>query len=129
MKIRYKKKKWVVSLIIGSGWLVLGLGQLILNDFGGWLGYSWGVLGIVNFVFYINEYFNQYLTIGDGIIKVNSLFGKKINLNEIKRIKKFAGDYIIKTDTSELTISTQIIDPNSLTELNTELEKLDVKRN
>ena len=55
--------------------------------------------------------------------------GKKLNLTEIKRIKKFAGDYILKTDKSELTINTQIIDPNSLAELNAELEKLNVEWN
>ena len=78
---------------------------------------------------YFYEYFNQYLTIENGIVKTNSPFGKKMNLTEIKRIKKFAGDYILKTDKAELTINTQIIDPNSLAELNTELEKLNVEWN
>ena len=53
--------------------------------------------------------------------------GKEINITEIKRIKRFAGNYIIKTDKSELTINTLIIDPKSLEELNTELEKLDAE--
>ena len=48
---------------------------------------------------------------------------KKLNLNEIKRIKKFAGDYFVKTDKKQLTINTQFIEPSSLVELNTELEK------
>ena len=78
---------------------------------------------------YFYEYFNQYLTIGNGIIKINSPFGKKMNLAEIKRIKKFAGDYILKTEKAELTINTQMIDPNSLAELNAELEKLNVEWN
>ncbi len=58
---------------------------------------------------------------------MGGLFGKKLNLTEIKSIKKFAGDYILKTDNKELTINTQMIDSNSLTDLNTELEKLDVE--
>ena len=69
------------------------------------------------------------MTIENGIINVNGPFGKKINLTEIKRIKKFAGDYILKTDKNELTINTQIIEPKSLTELNAELEKLNVEWN
>ena len=82
---------------------------------------------------YLGLYFYQknykYLTIENGIINVNGPFGKKLNLTEIKRIKKFAGDYILKTDKKELTINTQIIDPNSLAELNAELEKLNVEWN
>jgi hypothetical protein len=82
---------------------------------------------------YLGLYFYQrnykYLTIENGIINLNGPFGKKINLTEIKRIKKFAGDYIIKTDKKELTINTQIIDPSSLAKLNAELEKLNVEWN
>jgi hypothetical protein len=69
------------------------------------------------------------VSIENGILTVNGPFGKKLNLNEIKQIKKFAGDYIIKTEKKELTINTQIIDPNSLVELNAELEKLNVEWN
>jgi hypothetical protein len=55
----------------------------------------------------------------NGFIKENSPFGKKINLIDIKQIKKFAGDYIIKNRKTKLTINTQIIDLNSPTELKT----------
>ena len=54
-------------------------------------------------------------------------FWKKLNLNELKWIKKFAGDYILKTDEKELAINTQIINPSLLAELNAELEKLNVE--
>ena len=72
---------------------------------------------------------HQYLTIENGVLRINGSFGKKINLAEIKRIKKFAGDYILKTSKKELTINTQIIDTNSLAELNAELEKLNIEWN
>ncbi len=52
-----------------------------------------------------------------------------MNLTEIKQIKKFAGFYILKTDRKEFKINTQIIDPDSLAELNAELEKLNVEWN
>ena len=94
-----------------------------------WTDYGWLVLSIAYLSIYFYQRQNKYLTIENGIIKINSPFGKKLNLTEIKRIKKFAGDYILKTDKSELTINTQIIDPKSLTELNTELEKLNVEWN
>ena len=76
-------------------------------------------------IFYFQKKY-KYITIEDGIIRINGPLGKELKLIEIKRIKKFAGDYIIKTDQKEMTINTQIIDPNSLKELDVELEKLDV---
>jgi hypothetical protein len=78
---------------------------------------------------YSFNYFNQYLTINNNVIKENHPFGKKINLTEIKNIKKFAGDYILKTEKTELTINTQIIDEKSLAELNLILNKLNLEMN
>lgn len=69
----------------------------------------------------------QYLTIEDGVITKNNLFPKKINLIEITKIKKFSGDYILKTNNGELTINTRLIDKKSLADLDTVLEKLDVE--
>lgn len=127
MKIRYKKKKWVLSLILASIWLVLGLGQLIVKDFNSWLGYAHIALGILSLWSFIDDYLNQYLTIENEMIKEGGRFGEKLKLNEITKIKQFAGDYIIKTDKSELTIHTRFVEPDSLVKLNGVLEKLDVK--
>ena len=108
-------------------WLIFVVFNLISNDFGEWTTYTWLGISVMYIAIYSFDYFNQYLTIQNNVIKENHLFGKKINLNEIKRIKKFAGDYILQTEITELTINTQIIDQNSLTELNAELEKLNVE--
>lgn len=82
-------------------------------------------------ILYVGTYFfenkKQYLTIENGIISKNHLLPKKINLNEIKQIKKFAEDYILKTDSTELRINTELIEENSLTELNTLLDNLYVE--
>ena len=112
-----------------SIWFLLGVVLLILNDFNNWYDYFWIIMALVYFGIYYYEYLNQYLTIENGTLKVKSLFGRKINLAEIKGIKRFAGDYIIKTDKKDLTINTQIIDPDSLAELNAQLEKLNVQWN
>ena len=130
MKIRYKKRKLRINLILGLFWLVFAIVQLfILDENKSWIKYGWLGISLMYIIMYFYEYFNQYLTIENGIIKINRPFGKKMNLNEIKRIKKFAGDYILKTEKAELTINTQMIDPKSLAELNTELEKLNVEWN
>ena len=97
MKIKYKKRHLNFNLFLGIGWLIIGLLGVLTKE-------------------------KTYI----GIIRVNALFGKKINLAEIKVIKKFAGDYILKTEKTDLIINTQIIDPNSLAELKTELDKLNI---
>ena len=129
MKIAYKKKHLNVNLILGLVWLVWFFVGVFGKEEPNWTDYGWIFFSLMYLGLYFYQKNYKYLTIQNGIIKVNGPFGKKLNLTEIKRIKKFAGDYIIKTDKKELTINTQIIDPNSLAELNTELEKLNVKWN
>lgn len=129
MKIGYKKRHLNVNLILGIVWLVFGLLGIFTKEDPYWTDYGLLVISMLYLALYFYQKQNKYLTIENGIIIVNGSFGKKINLTEIRQIKKFAGDYIIKTDKKELTINTQIIDPKSLTELNAELEKLKVEWN
>ena len=131
MIIRFTKRKLRINLIFGVFWLVFAIIQMFIldNESKGWMKYAWLGISLMYITMYFYEYFNQYLTIENGIIKTNSLFGKKMNMTEIKQIKRFAGDYILKTDKTEFTINTQIIDPDSLVELNTELEKLNIEWN
>ena len=127
MKIKYKPKHLNLNLIFGLFWLIWFFIGVFGKEEPNWTDYGWIVISLM----YLGMYFYQknynYLSIENGIINVNGPFGKKLNLTEIKRIKKFAGDYILKTDNKELTINTQIINPSSLAELNAELEKLNVE--
>lgn len=127
MRIRYKKRNLNINLILGIVWLIFGLLNLNYNEEHSRIDYGYLLLGILYLVLYFYQKQYKYLTIENGILKINGSLGKKINLTEIKRIKTFAGDYILKTDKKQLTINTQIIDPKSLTALNSELEKLDVE--
>jgi hypothetical protein len=129
MRIGYKKRHMNINLIFGLFWLVWFFIGILTKDEPNWADYGWIVISAMYLIGYFYQRQNKYLTIENGIIKINSPFGKKLNLTEIQRIKKFAGDYILKTDKKELTINTQIIDPNSLAELNAELEKLNVEWN
>lgn len=85
------------------------------------------VIGILYIGTYFFENKKQYLTIENGIISKNHLIPKKIKRIKIKRIKKFAGEYILKTDETELTINTELIEEKSLAELNTVLENLNLE--
>ena len=129
MEIKYKKRHLNVNLISGFFWLIWFLIGVFGKEEPNWTDYGWIFISLMYLGLYFYQKNYKYLTIENGIINVNGPFGKKLKLTEIKRIKKFAGDYILKTDKNELTINTQIIDPNSLAELNTELEKLNVEWN
>ena len=100
MKIKFKKKRLRVNLILGIVWIILGTLNLLTDDKIRWTDYGYLVIGILYVGHYFYDLKNQYLTIENGTIRKNGLYGywKKINLNEINWIKKFAGDYILKTD-------------------------------
>ena len=127
MKIAFKQRHLNASLIFGLIWSVWFFVGVFGKEEPNWTDYGWIFISLMYLGLYFYQKNYKYLTIENGIINVNGPFGKKLNLTEIKRIKKFAGDYILKTDKSELTINTQIIDPTSLNELNSELEKLNVE--
>lgn len=129
MKIQYKKRQLNFNLIFGIIWLTYFLIQLIFDKEIHWIDYGWILISLAYFGIYFYQKKYKYVSIENGILTVNGPLGKKLNLTEIKRIKKFAGDYILKSDKKDLTINTQIIDPNSLAELNAELEKLNVEWN
>jgi len=110
-------------------WIVLGVLNILFNDFGKWSSYMLSGISVMYITMYSINYFNQYLTIDNNMIKENHPFGKKIKLSELKNIKKFAGDYILKTEKTKLTINTQIIDEKSLAELNLLLDRQNLELN
>jgi hypothetical protein len=121
MKISYKKRQMNINLIFGLIWLIWFFIGILTKDKTNWTDYGWLVISAMYLINYFYQRQNKYLTIENGFIKMNTPFGKKINLNEIKQIKKFAGDYIIKTEKTELIINMQIIEPNSIVVLEAEL--------
>jgi len=129
MKIEYKKKQVNLNLFLGVLWLANAFIQTVINKNPSWFDYIWYFLS----GFYLLTYFYQknekYLTIENGIIKQNWPFGKKMNLDEIKRIRHFAGEYILKSELQRMKINIDLIDEKSLSDLKTELKKLNVEWN
>ena len=126
MTIAYKKKYLNLNLIYALLFTVT-LFTVTLNSEENWKL----IIGILVPASFISKYFYQkqkkYLTIEDDKIKVNNICGREINLNEILTIEKYAGDYILKTGIKKLKIDTTIIELVELSNLNSELEKLNVK--
>jgi predicted membrane protein len=124
MIIRYKKKRTRFLLIMIVLWFVLLIANLLFNEFNKWSQSIGIILPLLFITTYAYQYLNQYLTIENELIYLNSPFSKKMELKEIKNIKKFAGEYILKSDEKELRIDTTLIDQESLTYLNEKLKSL-----
>jgi hypothetical protein len=126
MKIRYKRKRLLFNLAIGVIWLVLGILGNNLKETVRWVDYGFIIISFLFIATYLYESNKQYLTMKNGFIQINQLFGKKMKLKDITSIRKFAGDYILETANSKLTINTNLIDNDSLLDLNKELSKLNL---
>ena len=92
-----------------------------------WINYGWLVFSALVLWAYLYMIMYKYIKIEHGVLTVISPLRKKINLEDIKAIKKFAGDYILKTDKRKLIVNTRIMDLNSLSDLNRELKKLNLE--
>jgi hypothetical protein len=82
-------------------------------------------MGFIYLYLYIKV--KYYLSIENNIIKQNYIFGKKMKFSEIKSIKHFAGEYILRTDTKKMRIDIGSIEKSSLVDLKGELKKLDAQ--
>lgn len=127
MKIHYQKKRLHTSLLLGVLWLTISTIGIFTKENLSWTDFGFFLISILYFGMYFYEKKNQYLTLDAHFLSLNQPFGKKIELSELIQIKKFAGDYILKTANTELRINTQIIDSKSLSELDAELNKLNVE--
>ncbi len=125
MKILYSKKKRKYDLFQGIFWILLFIVGVLFSDRKNVFFYLNLIMGLIHIYLYLKV--KYYLSIENNEIKQNYIFGKKINLSEIKSIKHFAGEYILKTNTRKMKIDISSIENNSLLELRDELKKLDVQ--
>ncbi len=126
MIIRYKKKRLRFLLIMIVLWLVLLIANLLFNEFNTWsqsIGIILPILFISTFTY---QYLNQYLTVENELIYLNSPFSKKIEFKKVNKIRKFGGEYILESDNKELRIDITLINPESLTYLNEKLKSLNL---
>ena len=87
------------------------------------VGIGLAIAGLFSLCIYAYDKSKQYMTINFGILTKNSFFPKKLLLSDIIRLKDYAGDYILSTSTTQLTIRKELIEPASLTKLRAELKK------
>jgi len=125
MKILYNKKRRKYELFQGIFWILLFVLGILFSDWKNVFFYLYLIMGLIHI--YLHLKVKHYLSIENNIIKQNYIFGKKIDLSEIKSIKHFAGEYILKTDKRKMRIDIGSIEKSSLAELRDELKKLDVQ--
>ena len=113
-------------LIFGIIWGIHSIVQLLFFDRSGWFDLFWSAISITYIGTYIYQYNNHYLKLENNILHEQWWYGKSVALEELISMKKFAGDYILKTKDKTLTITTQILEPKSLEELDTILDELEI---
>lgn len=127
MEIDFKRRQLNVWLILGLVWLAWFVAVLLIRNEVDWTNYGYAFLSVGYLTIYFYQKHFKYVTIKDGVLQMNGPLGRKIPVNEIVQIKKFAGDYIIKSTSKELTINTQAIDPKALEHLHAALEELNIE--
>ena len=125
MKILYNKKRHKYELFQGIFWILLFVLGILFSDRKNVFFYLYLIMGLIHI--YLHLKVKYYLSIENNIIKQNYIFGKKMDLSEIKSIKHFAGEYILRTDTRKMKIDIGSIEKSSLVSLKGELKKLDVQ--
>ena len=125
MKILYSKKRRKYDLFYTIFCLLIGILSLFFSETNHIFIYLYMPLGLISLYRYIKV--KYYLIIEKGVLKQNYIFGKKMDLSEIKSIKHFAGEYILRTDKRKMRIDIGSIEKSSLAELRDELKKLDVQ--
>ncbi|MDO5981750.1 hypothetical protein [Flavivirga spongiicola] len=129
VEFKNKRERQTIWLFFGIVWVIMGLFKIFEPEQFEWTN-TWFLILAIIFVFVLfYRKKKQYLTLENGVISKNSLFHKPLKMSEIKRIEKKSKKYILKTDLRKFTIDTKIIAEKSLSELNAELEKLDVEWN
>ena len=136
MKIRHNpaelkgsKKQIIYYLILGMVFIVFDLlfdsnykfsPEIVLNSTG--TGF---VFMSLSFVFYYQIISKKgYAVLKNNLLSKTGLFQKKIDLEEITNVRRFAGDYIFKKGKAELFIlDTQRCDPNDINLLIREIDK------
>lgn len=124
MKIAYKKRHLNINLILGIFWVIWFCVEFYFTDEFKAIDYGWLFIALFYLGIYGYQKHYRYLTIENGVVKKNWPFGKKIELDKVVQFKKFAGDYILKTEDKEFIINTQIVDPNSMADLENALQSV-----
>ncbi len=125
IKIRYKRSRirngLIFSGIMIGAWLLMTI--LYPETRINFVVLAFAVLYLA---MVLRDHHKQYLTVRDGMLKKNTLPPKKVRLQEVESVRKFAGDYTLKYGDKKLVIHTDWIDGESLKKMNEILMQYDI---
>lgn len=119
MKIRFSKRRLYAHLLIGVVWMTAGILSLYSKDFTNWIGFVYLILGLLYISYSAYDFKHPYISIENGIVKKNKLYGfkNKIELDKIQEIKRTTSGYILKSEKTYLKIDSSLISNEKLIEL------------
>lgn len=123
MIVKYKNKILRHSLIFELLWLLLGIISISF-DSSHYFYYGYVICGLLYLACYAFYSYYHYLTISDSNITKHGLPNKTLLFSDINRVTYIAGEYSLFTATKKLTINKDLVDPSSLEELETIIERL-----
>ena len=126
MKILHNQSKLNRILFLGIGYIIIGLISLATSTELYFSGFA--LIGII----YVLQYFytknRAYVILLENSIRSNGIFKKEIEIKNVKSIKYFAGDYIIKSAEKEIVIDTNLVDKESQSNLKNYFENLKLQK-
>lgn len=122
MKILHNQSQLNKILFLGIGYIIIGLLSLSTSSkifLSGFIG-----IGIIFIAQYFYNKNRAYVILIENSIMSNGIFKKEIEIKNVKSIKYFAGDYIIKSAEKEIVIDTNLVDKESQSNLKNYFENL-----
>ena len=130
MKIKYEARTLKYKLIYGLIMIIFGTIMIIMGlveDKFKWTSVGWVVMGILQTGMTLYEKKNQYLTIKGNKLTRHSIIPRTIEIDKIKKVRKFVNSYKIETSDKILTIDKGVIENESLYQLTDYLNTLKLK--
>lgn len=125
MKIKYIKSR--IKYNLGFGFLMICVGLFALyEDHLSALGYIWVFFGALQAGTALYAKKNQYLTINNEKLTKHSIIPKSVEINKIRKVRRFANSYKIETPEKTITIDKGIIENESLFKLEDYFNKLKI---
>ena len=126
MKILHNQSKLNRILFLGIGYIIIGLISLATSTELYFSGFA--LIGIIFVLQYFYTKNRAYVILLENSIRSNGIFKKEIEIKNVKSIKYFAGDYIIKSAEKEIVIDTNLVDKESQSNLKNYFENLKLQK-
>lgn len=128
LRLKFLHQRNWIHLVFGIAFLLLGFTSFFVEENESWFSYqAWPIpFGLIYICLYFYQKKNHSIIINSDFIKSQLQYGRTIKLNEITRLKFFAGEYTVFKGEKKITIPTESLTPvqkNSLKEKMQEIQE------